>query len=339
MIADHNILTAKNSHKQQFVFVVAGMLILILTGIAAVSSFSLTASIVAVFVQCGLLVGLGCIFKSTIDKLPELRDKRLATNAMINELDSLRKNCSARSLFIETAGVELLEASRAMYDAAGFLNEDRQARGCSDGVEEDLLTKAGWLYSFSRDIVVLTKLKKGEMTLHEQEIDPIELVRWSVSRVQKIFGNEQIVSMMNMPGVPVLINGDLCKLKQCLTKFFSSACRQLQIDQADIKINVHADSTTGLVVLLKLSGRQLKDSEFQELCCPLDSFSNENDHIDLDMAIAVRLAKLHNGEIVVHEQTSSGTVMAFKLPPDRILIRSRDIAAKTVRIKITETAC
>lgn len=327
MIADQKIITAKNSLKQQVVFAVTGALILILTGVAGAGSFSLTTTIVTVFAQCGLLIWLGIVFRHTAYQLMKSRKNNEVAKTLAVELANAKKNCSARSRFIESTGGELLETSRAMFEAAGFLHENRQSGGSLSGVEEDLLKNADWLYAFSRDIVVLTQLKKGELVLHEQEIDPVELVGWSVAEVRKNLCDNKIVSLMKVPQNPVLISGDLCKLKQCLAKLVSSACGCLQIDRADVRVSISIRKSNELLVSLKLRGRQLEPAEFQKLCCPLDNFVGEDERIDLDMAIAVRLAELHGGKIVIHEQTSSGTVLAFILPSERVCL------------KVTEPVC
>jgi len=321
MITDQKNFTAKKSQELRAGFVVGGVLIMVLTGLAVVGDASLPAAIFVVLLQGGLLFSLACVYRKSGNLLRQISRGKQTAKRVDAELTGLRKSCAAKTLFIETAGAELLEASRAMYDAAEFLHAKRSPNGkrlAGREIEEDLLENADWVYSFSRDIVTLTQLKKGDVRLLEQEIDPVELVRFCASEVSKKLGKQQIIELMVMPDQQLLVKGDLSKLKQLLEKFLTWGVRQIEIDGAKVQISIFRDKASWLVFSVKLSGCHMNDSAFEKFCCPLDSFSEDNEQMALDMAIARGLAKLHGGDIVIREQTSSGTVLEFFLPGVRV---------------------
>jgi len=306
---------------------VVGILITVLTGLAVVRDFSLSAALFAMLFQGGLLFSLAYVFRKSGNLSNQVSHGKQTAKRAEAELADLRKSCAAKTLFIETAGAELLETSRAMYDAAEFLHARRGSNGkrlagreigAGLEIEEDLLENAEWLYSFSRDIVTLTQLKKGGVRLLEQEIDPVELVRFCASEVSKKQGKQQVIELVEMPDQQLLVKGDLSKLKHSLEKFLTWAVRQIEVDGAKVQFSIFRDKASWLVFSVKLGGCHMDDSTFEKFCCPLDNFPQENDQMVLDLAIARGLAKLHGGDIVIREQTSSGTVLDFFLPGVRV---------------------
>lgn len=68
---------------------------------------------------------------------------------------------------------------------------------------------------------------------------------------------------------------------------------------------------------MKLTGYYLSTSQFQRLCFPLDKYK-KGDKVDLGLAIARHLAKLHGSDLVLKEQSASGSVLSFCLPDERV---------------------
>ncbi len=321
MIADQKIFTAKKSQELRAGFGVVSVLIMVLTGLVVVGDSSLPVVLFAVLFLAGLLFSLAYVYRKSGNLLRQINHGKQTARRVDAELAGLRKSCAAKTLFIETAGAELLEASRAMYDAAEFLHARRSPDGkqlAGREIEEDLLENADWVYSFSRDIVTLTQLRKGNARLLEQEIDPVELVRFCASEVSKKLGKQQVIELMAAPDQQLLVKGDLSKLKQSLEKFLTWAVRQIEIDGAKVQISIFRDKASWLVFSVKLSGCHMNNCAFEKFCCPLDNFSKDSDQMVLDLAIARGLVKLHGGDIVIRKQTSSGTVLDFFLPGVRV---------------------
>ncbi len=321
MIADQKILTLKKLPEFHVALAFGGIFILILTAMAIVREHSLFSDFFVVAVQGGLVAWLGFVYHRTDKALLKRATTQLPGAKLEAELKRLREKCQARAFFIESTGSHLLETSRAMYDTARFLHSKRQAvrtPNAGGGVEADLLRNADQVYTFSRDIVLLAQLKKGSLSLLEQKVDAVELFRFCSVEVKKSLANGELVELVNAPSQSLLISGDLTKLKKILVKLLTCAVGLLQIKGAKIRVGIFQDENSQLVFSIKLSGHHLSEKEFAKLCCPLDNFSENDQHGDLNMAIARRLAQLHDGDIVIHQQSSSGTVLAFFLPEKRI---------------------
>jgi len=325
MIADQKTFTAKKLLEAQFVLALIGIFVLILTGMAIVVEQSDIGNFMVLVVQAVLLFSLVLLYRKTGSEKCQEAEEVLPPENYETELADWQKKCASRNYFIETAGADLLEASRAVYDTAGFLKANSQAgsqpgkaSSAVSGIESELLKNAGWVYGFSRDLVLLSQLKKGSVCLLEQGIDPVELLKFCASKTQKYFSERQVVELVESPSRPLLISGDLAKLKKTLVKLFTCVVRLLQIDGSKIQVRIFRDKTGNLIYSIKLVGRYLNNRDFDKLCCPLDNFGKNDRRIDLGLAIALRFARLHGGDIVIRKQSSDGTVLGLCLPKYRI---------------------
>ncbi len=313
MIADPKFFTLKKSQKTQLVFAILGISILVLTGIAAAGKASLAIVFLAVVLQTGAMVWFGRNYiKDAKDQSEPDVEAKLA---------DMTEHCAARTRFIESIGKDLLETSRELFEAASFLgNTDRtgQTSAAAVKVEKELLAKAECIYCFSKDMVALTQLRSGEVQLLEQEIDPVELAQFCLTEVCKTQSYKNKIVLEGTPANGLLLKGDLSRLKQLLQKLFVSAIRQMEVKGATVRVNIFSDQDSRLVFSVKLDGRNVGEKEFLKLCCPLENNLPNDKKMELDMAIAKKLAILHGGDIVIYEQTSSGTVLAVFFPASRI---------------------
>ncbi len=331
MIADGLNLTLKKAAEPAVVFSGFAFTALIVTGVATVAGFGVFIGVLAVLGQAGLLIWAMRAYHKAARGVRRIKRLEGQKKQLNNQLLIVKEACEARSKFIETVGFELLESSRDVYEAAEFLNTEGAVCGGSGAhfdVEKSLLSNAGHLFEFSQDIVEFSQLQRDASSLIEQEIDPLELVRFCMSHVEKKYGERKHcqdvkIELLETPAGRFLLTGDLAKLKQLLNKLIGCSLGTLRQGQVNRLVKIYQSEENGLIFSVKLTGYHLSEARFQQLCWPLDRVEMAKQPLNLELAIARCLARLHGGDVVIEEQSASGTVLVFCLPAERVLqIRS-----------------
>ena len=321
MIADAKIFTVKKSVKPQIVAGVIGIGALGLAGYLNFQSLPPSVTFHIAFAQAGMLAGLGLALWANGKILRLKKQYQIAMEGKQQEISGLQNICAAKSRFIGTVGEEMLDTSREMYDAAGYLytssGPEEQSMG-ENSVEKRLYKNADRMYDLSQDVVTLARLEKGKIGLREQEIDTTELINFCVASVNRKHREKEPVVVVQVTGRPNLVRGDLARLKQLLGKMLTCATGLIEIEGAKVHVSLRFEKRQGVVFSVKLNGRQLSADEFEKLCDPMGQGGDHRGAGCMDMAIARGLARLHGGDIVVDKQTSSGTVVALKLPGERV---------------------
>ena len=239
-------------------------------------------------------------------------EKKLA--ATEEKLAVAEREIAARTTFFCLLAEQMNAASLCVCDAAEYLKAD----GTSDSefnVEKDLLVPARKLEKLSLNVVEISRLKNKKVSLVEQDIDPVELLEFCMSDVDKKMSGRAFFKIAERPHGRLVLKGDLCRLKQALGGLLDFAVRTGHGSKQGIVVRMQRCETGGLVVSVKLAGYHLTDRRLAQLCEP---FGSDPGVLELTLAIARYLVKLHGGDIVIEEQPATGTVLALCLPQERI---------------------
>jgi signal transduction histidine kinase len=117
------------------------------------------------------------------------------------------------------------------------------------------------------------------------------------------------------------VKGDVTRLKQVLINLIANAAK---FSKAGEFVNVALRRTAegGLAIAVRDSGIGIKPDDIQRIFEPFvqadDGMSRRFGGVGLGLSIARKIARLHNGDVTIESQASSGTTASLLLPAERV---------------------
>ncbi len=173
------------------------------------------------------------------------------------------------------------------------------------------------LLSLINDILDLSKIEAGKLTL-ELEATPIEMIcRQSLRMVSQIALSKQIVLNSSVDGAVELIRADARRLKQILVNLLSNAVKFTPA-RGSVGLDVRADAELDTVTFSVWdTGIGIKAEDLPRLFQPftqLDSgLSRQFDGSGLGLALVHQLVQAHGGSIRVESTPGHGSCFSVTL--------------------------
>jgi PAS domain S-box-containing protein len=176
------------------------------------------------------------------------------------------------------------------------------------------------LHVLINDILDLSKIKAGRMTVEEVSFSPTDVVDGALASVRATARNKQItLERFIDPALPGLIRGDQHKLSQILTNLVSNAVKFT--DRGEIGLRADVVSTGAETIMLRFEVRDTGIGIPEEhLDTIFDSFVQAGDDTmrrfggtGLGLSITKRLIELQGGRISVNSRTGEGSTFRLEI--------------------------
>jgi len=181
------------------------------------------------------------------------------------------------------------------------------------------------LLDLINDVLDLSKLEAGKLSLKETEIDVRELVRTCVGLVRKQAEEKGLHLHEEPPNELPKVRADARALKQVVLNLLSNA---IKFTPAGGRVSVSAvhDPVRSLDLIVSDTGIGMSAEEVRVAMEPfgqIDSMlAREHPGTGLGLPISAALMKLHGGEIRITSVPGEGTTLTASLPADRVLARA-----------------
>ena len=239
--------------------------------------------------------------------------------------DEAQAASEAKSRFLSVMSHELRSPLNAISGFADLIADEREGPvNHSNYVEyaKNIQLSSRHLGVLINDILDITRIDTGKLTLVEQEIDPGELfsITARMCKAEASDGSAEIVEKFS-PG-DVLINGDLTRLKQILLNIIGNAVKFTPED-GKIELDIRRDKKGGIRFIVSDNGPGINKEHLAGIFEPFmqgdQNATRRHDGIGLGLAIASRLAQLHDGQLNVESKPGKGTTMILSLPASRVV--------------------
>jgi two-component system, chemotaxis family, CheB/CheR fusion protein len=176
------------------------------------------------------------------------------------------------------------------------------------------------------DLIDMTRLQKGKLTLRLQEEDLVPLVRRAVTLAQ--LGARSQTFVLAVPGDPLLIKGDATRLEQIVVNLLSNAMQHAPLsERVDVRlgrVNGHAE------LQVQDYGPGIRAAEVLQLFSRFNAGerpageppTTSSTGLGLGLFISKELVEAHGGTISVDSVEGSGALFRVRLP----LAQSHDTA-------------
>ena len=241
----------------------------------------------------------------------------------------------AKSVFLSNMSHELRTPLNAVLGFAQFL--ERETGLSPDGRNNLRIIQrsGGHLLELINDVLAISKIEAGRITLAEHTFDLHEMIR-SVADMIRVRtepkGLQFIVSIE--PDVPRTVTGDEGKLRQVLVNLLGNAVKFT--DEGGIALRA-GWSGSAAVIELQDTGHGIAAEEMGglfEAFTQTESGRNSKEGTGLGLAISRSFVRLMGGDIRVRSELGRGTVFTVEVP----LAVAESHAPETARRRVTGLA-
>lgn len=194
------------------------------------------------------------------------------------------------------------------------MTEERDPRySLAEGIHKD----ADWLHSLVENILSLTRLQDGKMTIHKEPEAVEEIVGGAVGHIAKRYPGREIA--VKVPEELLMVPMDAKLIQQVLVNLLDNAVQQT-LEEQEISIQVTKDlSSLNAVFSIFDCGKGIKDENidviFQAFYTSRAKRPDAQRGIGLGLTICEAIVNAHGGSIEARNRIDTqGAEFLFKLP-------------------------
>jgi CheY-like chemotaxis protein/nitrogen-specific signal transduction histidine kinase len=244
--------------------------------------------------------------------LVELNEKLQISN------DQLKRANRLKSEFLANMSHELRTPLNAIIGFSELLQEGSYGALSSDQNDfvKDIHASGRHLLGLINDILDLSKIEAGRMTLHPEECELNEIVRETLTVVHpQALKKKLVLEALIDPGA-AFVKLDAGKIKQVMYNLVSNAVK-FTPDGGRIDI---AGSAEGRDLVLSVSdtGVGIADEDaahiFDEFYQVDGSYTRKHEGTGLGLALVKNLVEMHGGSVTVESAPGKGSRFSVRLP-------------------------
>ena len=184
----------------------------------------------------------------------------------------------------------------------------------------DIYDSGHHLLEIVEDILNMSKIEAGEMTLNESEFDLADAVDASIRIVRELAGKKNLALATELtPGLP-RVNADERMIKQILLNLLSNA---VKFTPEDGKVSVRASRREdgGITIEVADTGIGIPAGDIERALEPfaqVDSrLQREFEGTGLGLPLVKSMSELHDGRLIIESVVDQGTTVRVELPAER----------------------
>ncbi|VAV89552.1 Two-component sensor histidine kinase PleC, partial [hydrothermal vent metagenome] len=181
----------------------------------------------------------------------------------------------------------------------------------------DILTSGQHLLNLINDILDMSKIESGKMTLNTEVLYFDEMIEQCLRLVQGKAIESAVQLNADVAELPD-IEADPRAIKQILLNILSNAIK-FTLPDGKIDLSAKADPETGGIVLQVIdTGIGISKEDLPKLCTPFSQIESQHSKSHkgsgLGLALTKSLVELHGGAFIMESEVGTGTTVTIKLP-------------------------
>ena len=241
---------------------------------------------------------------------------------------------AAKSQFLAVMSHELKTPLNAIIGFAeilaagptGHVSQEEQA-----DYAKTILESSAHLRSLINDILDVTRIEKGTMSIVEQSGDAVELTEVAVKMCRELARASNIEIILHFDRTAE-ITGDITRMKQVLINLVTNAVK-FSPHGGSVDVTLDSGSDGGLTIEVHDNGIGISPDDCKRVFEPFvqadEGAARRFGGLGLGLAIARKIARLHGGDVTLESRLGHGTTAKFTLPPARIVWQA-ELTAKAV---------
>ena len=186
---------------------------------------------------------------------------------------------------------------------------------------DDINASGRHLLDIVNDVLDLSKLEAGSMSLAQEPVDPALLARECVKVVQPLAASADVLIRIEESDRALRIKGDALRLKQILLNLLSNAIK-FSHPGGEVVLRQGLTADGGFAIAVCDDGIGMDEAGIVTALQPFgqieNSWTKRRAGTGLGLPLVKWLAELHNGELVIESTPGKGTAAKVLLPPSRV---------------------
>jgi two-component system, OmpR family, sensor kinase len=235
--------------------------------------------------------------------------KKNAELARLNEL---------KNQFLGMAAHDIRNPLGIIMSFADFLEEETE--GILSSEHRNFLniinTTAEFLLKMIEDLLDISKIESGKLSLNLKPTDFIELTEKNVKLNNTLASKKDIAIKLSFNEKPVMLLIDKQKIEQVLNNLLTNALK-FSYQGSEVKMNIVKKENTVLTEVVD-SGVGIKASQIETIFQPFNKASSQGTagekSTGLGLTIVKKIVEGHGGKISVESEEGKGSRFYFSLP-------------------------
>lgn len=231
----------------------------------------------------------------------------------------------AKSEFIAAVSHELRTPLHAIIGFSELLSRESQGLGRAEPFSsyvDDIYKSGRRLLDLINNILDLSKVETGTMTLMEAELDIAELVAGAHSLIRHRLKDAGVQLAVDLPADMPLLWADEKKLKRILLNLIDNAVK-FSPSGGRVAIGA-APSGEGFAITIGDSGAGIEKRDLDRVMMPFaqadGSATRRHEGVGLGLTLARAMMELHGGSIRLDSEIGRGTVVSLQFPKERMVV-------------------
>jgi len=183
------------------------------------------------------------------------------------------------------------------------------------------------------DILDLSKIEVGKLTLSETPVDPRQAIESCMRIVRERADNGGISLVTEIASDLPTLNADERMVKQVLLNLLSNAIK-FTPSGGSVRIIAHVDDEDGLVIAVADTGIGIAVADIERALQPFEqidsSLHRKYQGTGLGLPLARSMCELHGGHFAIDSTVGKGTTVTVRFPPERSLCITAAQSARDV---------
>ncbi|GIK18790.1 MAG: response regulator [Leptolyngbya sp. PLA2] len=226
----------------------------------------------------------------------------------------------AKSLFLANVSHEIRTPMTAIIGYADLL-ADPDFPGREEAIE-GIRRNGDHLLGVINDILDLSRIEDGKMTMATRPCSPGQIVRESVDLLRPRAEEKRLTVVVETDGTtPERVMADPLRLKQILINLVGNAIKFTQRGRVRVALGLERAPTPRLVITVEDTGIGMAADQVERLFTPFvqadESMARRFGGSGLGLSISRALARLMHGDITVRSTLGEGSVFTLSIPVER----------------------
>jgi signal transduction histidine kinase len=255
----------------------------------------------------------------------EISERRRAEVNLRSAKEQAEVASRAKSEFLAMVSHELKTPLNAIIGFSDILaNQTLGPIGREQYLEyaSDIRDSGHYLLKIINDILDLSRIETGNLTLIEEKVDLVSVVQSAVRLIRPRADLAQLAIETEIPAAGgLLVMADARALKQIMVNLLSNA---VKFTPKGGRVTIRLDIEEGRpVIVVTDTGIGIPDHDLPRVCEPFvqvdTSLGRRFEGTGLGLALTKRLVDLHGGELILRSSVGEGTTVLVHLPAERLI--------------------
>ena len=253
----------------------------------------------------------------TTERLAQLSEEQRALIGRLEETNaSLARASEAKSRFLASVSHELRTPMNAIL---GFT--DALLAGVDGRLNAEQTASLGWVQRGGRDllglineILDLSRIEAGRLTIDPQPFDPRELVESVVAQYRSLAVQKGIRFSWRDAGAPTEVVLDRQRVSPILVNLFGNALKFTR--EGEVQVETSGGAESAFRVAVRDTGPGVATDQHEAIFEEFRQAEGDEAGTGLGLAISRRLARVMGGDITLESELGQGSVFYLTLPLD-----------------------